>query len=138
MKGRAVGAHNVRPRGGAARLKEERFARPFGLSPLTIKPPLPQIPNSSFLIFPFPLLRRGGDGQLAEGQALVAGGDAAVGIHRETVGSQRGGNGFEQVAVKENAAREHDRQALFVERAALAARSGHERIEKNRARWRPG
>ena len=56
MKGRAVGAHNVRPRGGAARLKEERFARPFGLSPLTIKPPLPQIPNSSFLIphFPFP------------------------------------------------------------------------------------
>ena len=46
MKGRAVGVHNVRPQGDAARLKEERFARPFGLSPLTIKPPLPQIPNS--------------------------------------------------------------------------------------------
>ena len=68
MKGRAVGAHNVRPRGDAARLKEERFARPFGLSPLTIKPTLPKIPNSSFLIFPFPLLRRGGDGQLARGR----------------------------------------------------------------------
>ena len=53
-----------------------------------------------------------------------------MGIHRETVGSQRGGNGFEQVAVEENAAREHDRQALCVERTALAARSGYERIEK--------
>ena len=46
MKGRAVGAHNVCPQGDAARLKEERFTRPFGLSPLTIKPALPQIPNS--------------------------------------------------------------------------------------------
>ena len=39
MKGRAVGAHNVRPQGDAARLKEERFTRPFGRFPVDHKAP---------------------------------------------------------------------------------------------------